>query len=153
MKKIAILYNAALGNKEKELAKKLSSILKKENYETSLVPIRSDVDTDKFIKSIHPSLCQLALSINMAGYTLLSTDSAPSLNHLTINIVNYIDYPADIFDVLFDMRLNFTMSFLFSTKENTEYVREKHPSLRHVYYAPCIEEYLPVYLNELDWRY
>ena len=50
MKKIAILYNAALGNKEKELAKKLSSILKKENYETSLVPIRSDVDTDKFIK-------------------------------------------------------------------------------------------------------
>lgn len=153
MKNIAILYNATLGNKEKKLADKLSSVLKKENYKTHLVPIRTDVDTENFIKSVHPTVYQLILSVNMAGYNLLSTDSAPSLNHLTVNIVNYINFPADIFDILFDMRLNFTMSFLFSTKENTDYVKEKHPSLRHVYHAPCIEEFLPVYLHELDWRY
>lgn len=153
MKKIAIIYNATLGDGQKKLANKLSSVLKKERYETSLIPIRSDVDTDKLIKSIHPSLCQLILSVNMAGYNLLSTDSAPSLNALTVNIVNYIELPADIFDVLFDMRINYTMSFLFATKESTDHVKQNHPSLRHVYYAPHIEEFLPVYLAELDWRY
>ena len=153
MKNIAILYNATLGNEQKKLANKLSSVLKKAKYETRLVPIRTDVDTDEFIRTTHPNLCQMILSVNMAGYNLLSTDSAPSLNHLTINIVNYIEFPADIFDVLFDMRLNYTMSFLFSTKENTDYVKKNHPFLRHVYHAPHIEEYLPVYLAELDWRY
>lgn len=153
MKKIAILYNATLGDGQKKLAHKLSSVLKKERYETRLVPIRSDVDTDELIKSIHPKLCQLILSINMAGYNLLSTDSAPSLNALTVNIVNYIEFAADIFDVLFDMRMNYTMSFLFSTREDADYVKQNHPALRHVYHAPCIEEFLPVYLAELDWRY
>lgn len=153
MKKIAIIYNAALGDGQKKLANRLASVLKKERYETRLIPIRSDVDTDNLIKSIHPQLCQLILSVNMAGYNLLSTDSAPSLNSLTVNIVNYIELPADIFDVLFDMRINFTMSFLFSTKEGADYVKQNHPSLRHVYHAPRIEEFLPTYLAELDWRY
>lgn len=153
MKQITILYNALIDNEQKKLAARLSSILKKNNYETKLVPIRTDIDTDNLIRSIHPEACQLILSINMAGYNLLSTDAAPSLNHLTINIVNYISFPPEIFDVLFDMRMNYTMSFLFSTSENAEYVKKKHPFLRNVYSAPSIDDYLPVYLEELDWRY
>lgn len=153
MKQITILYNAQLDNEQKRLATRLSSVLKKNNYETKIVPIRTDIDTDRLIKSTNPENCQLILSVNMAGYNLLSTDAAPSLNHLTVNIVNYIDFPAEIFDVLFDMRMNFTMSFLFSTNANAEYVKKKHPFLRNVYSAPSIEDYLPVYLEELDWRY
>lgn len=153
MKQITILYNAQLDNEQKKLANRLSSVLKKNNYETKIVPIRSDVDTDELIKSTDPTNCQLILSVNMAGYNLLSTDAAPSLNHLTVNIVNYINFPPEIFDVLFDMRMNFTMSFLFSSNENAEYVKKNHPFLRHVYSAPSIDDYLPVYLEELDWRY
>lgn len=153
MKKIAILYNAALDKEQKKLAERLSSVLQKENYETRLVPIRSDVDTDHLIKSIRPDHCQMVLSVNMAGYNLFSTDSAPSLNHIMVNIVNYVELPAYIFDLIFDMRLNFTMSFLFATKESADHVKKNHLLLRNVYHAPDIEEFLPVYLAELDWRY
>ena len=153
MKHITILYNAVLDNNQKKLATHLSTVLKKNNYETKIVPIHTDVDTDNLIKSIHPETCQLILSVNMAGYNLLSTDAAPSLNHLTVNIVTYINFPPEIFDVIFDMRMNFTMSFLFSSKEYTDYVTKKHPFLRNVCFAPSIDEFLPVYLSELDWRY
>ncbi len=153
MKQITILYNALIDNEQKKLAARLSSVLKKNNYETKLVPIRSDADTDQLIKSIHPQTCQLILTVNMAGYNLLSTDAAPSLNHLTVNIVNYVNFPPEIFDVLFDMRMNFTMSFLFSSKEYTDYVTKKHPFLRNVFFAPSIDDFLPTYLSELDWRY
>lgn len=153
MKQITILYNAVLDDQQKKLATRLSSILKKNNYETKIVPIHSDIDTDNLIKSIHPEICQLILSVNMAGYNLLSTDAAPSLNHLTVNIVTYIDFPPELFDVIFDMRMNFTMSFLFSSKEYADYVAKKHPFLRNVCFAPSIDEFLPVYLSELDWRY
>lgn len=153
MKQITILYNPVLDDQQKKLATRLSSILKKNNYETKIVSIHSDKDTDNLIKSIHPETCQLILSVNMAGYNLLSTDAAPSLNHLTVNIVAYIDFPPEIFDVTFDMRMNFTMSFLFSSKEYTDYVSKKHPLLRNVFFAPSIDDFLPVYLSELDWRY
>lgn len=153
MKQITILYNALLDQEQKKLATQLSSTLKKNNYETKLVPIRSDLDTDRLIKSIHPKTCQLILSVNMAGYNLLSTDAAPSLNHLTVNIVNYINFPPEIFDALFDMRMNFTMSFLFPSKKDADYVTKKHPRLRNVFCAPYIHDFLPVYLSELDWRY
>ncbi len=153
MKQITIIYNASIGDEQKTLATHLSTVLKKSKYDTKIVPIHSDTDTDNLIRSIDPETCQLILSINMAGYNLLSTDSAPSLNHLTINIVNYIDFPPEIFDLIFDMRLNYTMSFLFSTKQAADYVKHKHPLLRHVFFTSSIDEFLPVYLEELDWRY
>lgn len=153
MKQITILYNTLLDQEQKKLATQLSSTLKKNGYETKLVPIRSELDTDRLIKSIHPETCQLILTVNMAGYNLLNTDAAPALNHLTINIVNYINFPPEIFDVLFDMRMNFTMSFLFASKKDADYVTKKHPRLRNVFCAPGINDFLPVYLNELDWRY
>lgn len=153
MKQITILYNALLDQEQKKLATQLSSTLKKNNYETKLVSIRSDLDTDRLIKSIHPETCQLILTVNMAGYNLLNTDASPALNHLTINIVNYINFPPEIFDILFDMRMNFTMSFLFSSKKDTDYVTKNHPRLRNVFCAPGIHDFLPVYLSELDWRY
>lgn len=153
MKQIFIIYNATIGDEQKKLAAHLSSILKKSKYETKIVPIRTDTDTDHLIKSVTPETCQLILSVNMAGYNLLSTDSAPSLNHLTINIVNYIDFPPEIFDLIFDMRINYTMSFIFNAKEAADYVKKKHPLLRHVFSTSSIDDFLPVYLEELDWRY
>lgn len=153
MKKITIIYNATLVDEQKKLATHLSTVLKKCKYETKIVPIYKDTDTDSLIKSTNPETCQLILSLNMAGYNLLSTDFAPSLNHLTINIVNYIDYPPEIFDLIFDMRINYTMSFLFSSKEAADYVTQKHPLLRNVFFAPSIDNFLPTYLEELDWRY
>lgn len=153
MKQITILYNALFDQEQKKLATQLSSTLKKNNYETKLVSIRSDSDTDRLMKSIHPETCQLILTVNMAGYNLLNTDGSPALNHLTINIVNYINLSPEIFDILFDMRMNFTMSFLFSSQKDTDYVTKNHPRLRNVFYAPGIHDFLPVYLSELDWRY
>lgn len=153
MKKITIIYNATLGDQQNTLAAHLSSVLKKHSYETKIIPIQTDTDTDHLIKSTTPETCQLILSINMAGYNLLSTDSAPSLNHLKINIVNYIDYPPEIFDLIYDMRINYTMSFLFSSKEAADYVTKKHPQLRNVFFSSSIDDFLPVYLEELDWRY
>ena len=153
MKQITIIYNGLLGNEQKYLATHLSSVLKKANYKTKIVPINSDTDTDNLIKSTNSDTCQLILSVNMAGYNLLSTDFSPSLNHLTINIVNYIDYPPEIFNLLFDMRINYTMSFLFSTKEAADYVMEHHPYVRNVFFTSSLVDYLPVYLDELDWRY
>lgn len=153
MKQITIIYNAKLGNEQKTLAAHLSSVLKKHSYETKIVPIKTDTDTDNLIKSTTPETCQLILSVNMAGYNLLSTDSSPSLNHLTVNIVNYINYPPEIFDLIFDMRINYTMSFLFSSKETADYVTKNHPRLRNVFFSSSIDDFLPVYLEELDWRY
>lgn len=153
MKQITILYNPQLDNEQKKLAATLSAILKKNGYETNLLPIQSEADSDHFIRSLTPATCQLILSVNMAGYNLLSTDFSPALNHLMINIVNYITYPPEIFDMLLGLRMNFTMSFLFSSQENADYVKKHHPFLRNIFGTSSIEDYLPVYLEELDWRY
>lgn len=153
MKQITILYNPLLNSDQRKLAATLTSVLKKSGYETHSLPIQSEGDTDHFIKSTTPGTCQLILSLNMAGYNLLSTDYSPALNHLMINIVNYITYPPDVFDMLLELRMNFTMSFLFSSQKAADYVKKKHHFLRNVFGTSCIEEFLPVYLEELDWRY
>lgn len=153
MKQITILYNPTLNKEQGKLAAALCRVLNKNHYETHSIPIRSDADTDRFIKSTNPDTCQLVISLNMAGYNLLSTDYSPALNHLTINIVNYIDCPPELFDILLGLRMNFTMSFLFSPPEHANYIKEHHPSLRNVFGVSSIEDFLPVYLEELDWRY
>lgn len=153
MKNIIIAYNPKLGKEEKILTSRLESVLKKSGYGTELISIESDRDTDALVKHIEPTRYPLLFSLNMAGYNLISTDLAPALNHLKINIVNYINLPAEIFDPILGLRMNYTMSFLFSSKEDTEHVRKKHPFLRNIYHAPYIEQFLPTYLKDLDWRY
>lgn len=153
MKNIIVTYNCKLGEDEKILASQLESVLKKSGYGTELIAIESDRDTDALVKHIDPTRYPLLFSLNMAGYNLISTDLAPALNHLKINIVNYINLPAEIFDPILGLRMNYTMSFLFASEEDTEHVKKTHPFLRNIYHAPNIEQFLPAYLKELDWRY
>ena len=153
MQQISILYNPLINDEQKQLAATLSSVLKKNNYGTELLPIRTEAETEQFLLSTNPETCQLILSINMAGYNLLNTDTTPALNHLMTNIVNYINLSPDIFSYLFNMRMNFTMSFLFDSVENAEYVKNHHPHIRNVFGTSSIEDFLPVYLEELDWRF
>lgn len=153
MKNIIVAYNCKLGKGEKILASRLESVLKKSGYGTELTAINSDQDTDALVKRADPARSQLLFSVNMAGYNLISTGSAPALNRLKINIVNYINLPAEIFDPILGLRMNYTMSFLFSSEKDTEHVKKIHTFLRNVYHAPNIEQFVPAYLKELDWRY
>ena len=42
MKQISILYNPLINDEQKQLAATLSSVLKKNNYGTELLPIRTE---------------------------------------------------------------------------------------------------------------
>lgn len=153
MKSIHILYNPLLDNLQDELAVKCSEVLKAAGYQTDLFCLRSAEDTNQYIQTAGPGVCQMVISLNMAGFNLYTTGNCSILNRLTMNMVNFIDRPPEEFSFCLKSRMNYTMSFIFSKEKDAEYAREHFPHIRNIHWSESFLDYLPKYLEELDWRY
>ena len=153
MKNIHILYSNLIDKTQKQKASQYSDILKKAGYTTELFCLNSRDDTARYMDKAKPDACQLIVSLNMAGYNLSTTGNCSSMNHLTMNIVNLIDCSPELFTFNLKQRMNFTMSFIFSSGEDAEYVKKNFPHIRNVLWVDSFTDFLPGYLEELDWRY
>lgn len=153
MKHIHILYHTISDPGQKQLAKQYSEVLGKAGYTTELFCLNSVDETTKYMSKPKPDNCQMVISLNLAGFHLMTTGNCSSMNHLTMNVVNLIDCSPEMFTFNLKQRMNYTMSFIFSSEKYAKYVKENFPHIRNVYWSSSFLEFLPVYLKELDWRY
>lgn len=153
MKTIHILYSSILNQQQKQLAQKISSILHKAGYQTKLICLNTNEEIKNYITCTSTSDRQLIITINMSGFGLSTTGNDPALNTVPVNIVNYINTSPKLFDVHFHKSINYTMSFILNSKISENYIKENYPHIFHVTSTESLTDFLPAYLEKLDWRY
>lgn len=153
MKHIHILYHTISDPGQRQLAEQYSAVLRDAGYTTELFCLNSVDETIKYMPKPKTGNCQMVISLNLAGFHLMTTGNCSSMNHLTVNIVNLIDCSPKMFSFNLKQRMNYTMSFILSSEEDANYMKENFPHIRNVYWSSSFAEFLPAYLEELDWRY
>ncbi len=154
MKQIHILYNNHFSDAPM-IADQLCTVLTNSGlYECTLVCLDTKDDIRAYISRTTPANCQLILSINMAGYELNTTGNSTAFNSLTMNIVNYINCDLEHITPFLKHRLNYTMSFLFSSETTYNIAKHQFPHVRNMHsLQSTIVECISKYLTKLDWRY
>lgn len=153
MKQIHILYNTVINKDQKKIADRLSGVLKKNGYKVTSYGFQNDEQIKDYVSTVTPHNCQLILTINMTAFSFVTTENSTALNTLPMNIVNYIDISPEIFKFQLEKRVNYTMSFIVSSSSAKQYITTNFPHIFHVDATTSIQDFLPDYLEKLDWRY
>ncbi len=153
MKTIHILYHTKNGTDGKELALSLSQKLSEHGYDVKEYCLNSHPETVEYINTVSPASCQLIITVNLAGFDAVTTEGCTVLNSLPMNIVNCITAEPEQWADCLKNRINYTMSFLVPSESSADYIRTSFPHIYHVCAAESLPDFLPGYLETMDWRY
>ena len=132
-------------------AVRIQSALLEAGYEAFLIDLTED-NAEIYASRVKPDQGQLFLVLDALGFSSTTVDGGCYYNYTPQNLVTVLTSPAASYGDIFDKRINYTISFLVTSPSDVTYMREHFP---HIYHVDYLSDYhtLPVYLDQLDWRF